>query len=74
MRRILAISILLLSLLSCSRGLGAIRTGDLLFCGWPEALDDTTAAGAIAASVGTFVHVAILEVEGDSVWTIDATM
>ena len=30
MRRILAISILLLSLLSCSRRLGAIRTGDLL--------------------------------------------
>lgn len=74
MRRILPLSILLLSLFSCSRGSGALRTGDLLFCGWPVALDDSTAAGAIAASVGTFVHVAILEVEGDSVWTIDATM
>ena len=51
-----------------------LRTGDLIFCGYPEALDDSTAAGAIAASVGAFVHVAILEVEGDSVWTIDATM
>ena len=74
MRRILTFSILFLTLLSCSRGSSAIRTGDLLFCGWAEAMDDTTAAGAIAASVGPFVHVAILEAEGDSVWTIDATM
>ena len=70
---------MLVALLSaCSTGTGGLRTGDLLFCATtdPESVD--TAAGAIAASVGRggidFVHVAILEVDGDEVWVIDATM
>ena len=66
---------LLLSTLACSSPkTDRIRTGDLLFCGYREAPGDSTAAGAIAASIGGFVHVAILEVQGDSAWVIDASM
>ena len=74
MKRSVFLSLLFLSIFACSPKDDEIRTGDLLFCGYQEALGDSTAAGAIAASVGTFVHVAMLEVDGDSVWVIDATM
>ena len=69
------ISFMLLFVFACSSPkTDGIRTGDLLFCGYQEAPGDSTAAGAIAASIGGFVHVAILEVQGDSTWVIDATM
>ena len=66
--------ILLAAVLACSFRPEGLKTGDLLFCGYPEAQDEGTAAGAIAAAVGNIIHVAILEVDGDAVWVIDATM
>lgn len=75
MKKSLILFLLLLSISACSsHKTEGIRTGDLIFCGYQKAPGDTTAAGAIAASIGGFVHVAILEVQGDSTWVIDATM
>lgn len=75
MKQCLSIALMLLFFFACSSpGTDGIRTGDLLFCGYQEAPGGFTAAGAIAASTGGFVHVAILEVRGDSTWVIDATM
>lgn len=75
---IILLSILSLLHATCSPPTESLRTGDLLFCGIPVTEEDDTAAGAIAASVGhgdiNYIHVAILEVEGDTVWVIDATM
>lgn len=59
-----------------------IQTGDLLFVALPldYSLDEADSMdAAIAASTGdsgevNFIHVAILEVEGDSTWVIDATI
>lgn len=77
MKRII-IPILLLILAACAPKNSGLRTGDLLFCGTAAATGDDTAAGAIAAAVGhgniDLIHVAILEVDGDGVWVIDATM
>ena len=77
MKRIL-IPLMLTILAACSPKGNGLRTGDLLFCATPGQEGGDTAAGAIAASVGhgdiDFIHVAILEVEGDQVWVIDATM
>lgn len=77
MKRII-IPLMLAILAACSAKEDGLRTGDLLFCATPGPESGDTAAGAIAASVGhgdiDFIHVAILEVDGDSVWVIDATM
>ena len=64
-------------------GLGAprLRTGDLIFVGRPADYDDKgeTMDEAIASATGkegavNLIHVAIAEVENDSVWIIDATL
>lgn len=77
LKRILILALAAL-LSACAPSPGGLRTGDLLFCGLAGEEAESTAAGAIAAAVGhgevNLVHVAILEVEGDSVWVIDATM
>lgn len=58
----------------------ALRSGDLLFVGIPAeySLDDDSMGSGIAESTGegavNYIHTAILEVEGDSVWVIDATI
>ncbi len=60
----------------------ALQNGDLVFVGIPVDYDigDTSdMAGAIAAATGhddllRFIHVAILERQGDSLWIIDATI
>ena len=58
-----------------------LRSGDLVFVQIPSDydLDDDSMAGAISASTASgeslmTIHVAILEVEGDSAWIIDATI
>ena len=62
-------------------GDGALRTGDLVFVGIPAdySLGDDSMAGAIGEATGdgdslNIIHVAILEVAGDSTWIIDATI
>ncbi len=59
----------------------AIRTGDLVFVDLPSDYDlsPDSLAGAVAASTAgeaelMRIHVAILEVKGDSTWIIDATI
>lgn len=59
-----------------------LKNGDLVFVGIPldyDIGDTTDMAGAIAAATGhderlRFIHVAILEKQGDSIWIIDATI
>lgn len=59
-----------------------LQNGDLVFVGLPldfDATDTTDMGSAIAASTGdstgiNYIHVAIAEVAGDSVWIIDATL
>jgi len=66
-------------LLSCEEQPG-LKTGDLVFVGIPadygegsgsmsEAISDATGSGDL-----NMIHVAIVEVEKDSIWIIDATM
>ena len=59
----------------------ALRTGDLVFVQIPSGydLDSGSMADAIGASTSggdslMTIHVAILEVQGDSLWIIDATL
>ncbi len=59
-----------------------LQNGDLVFVGIPldyDIGDTSDMAGAIAAATGhddllRFIHVAIVEKQGDSVWIIDATI
>ncbi len=68
---------------SCGRTSSKIQTGDLLFVGLPLDYtvegDTASMADAIASATGSeshvnFIHVAILEVGGDTTWVIDATI
>lgn len=84
MRNITILAITLLALCSsCCRNVekSALRSGDLLFVRIPAGYDlgEDTMSGAIASSTASdsslmTVHVAILEVNGDSTWIIDATI
>lgn len=62
-------------------GTPRLRTGDLIFVGRPVCYDSggETMDEAIASATGkegavNLIHVAIAEVEADSVWIIDATL
>jgi len=80
MKRFAVIISLGLALVGCSRP--SIRTGDLIFVGIPakhHSTDTSSMANAISDATGTeeginMVHVAIAEVEKDSIWIIDATI
>jgi hypothetical protein len=61
--------LLLLLTVGCSNHL---RSGDLIFVAEPGA-EAGSMDEAIASATGTFTHVAIVEVKGDSAWVIDAT-
>lgn len=85
MRKTIILAAALLALCtSCCRNAGetALRSADLLFVRIPAGYDlgEDTLSGAIASSTShsdsslMTVHVAILEVEGDSTWIIDATI
>ncbi len=69
----------MLLLAACTRTEG-IRTGDLLFVGIPAdySLDEDSMGSAISEATGkgdlNIIHVAILEVAGDSLFVIDATI
>lgn len=75
------ISIILVLLLAACAQKPCIKSGDLLFVGLPldYKADTSSMSSAIAAATGgegslNYIHTAILEVEGDSVWIIDATI
>ena len=81
MKHILLALILLLFAVSCSQRHDRLRNGDLIFVGLP--LDYYAEAdsmdAAISSSTGqdgalNLIHVAIAEVQADSVWIIDATI
>lgn len=71
---------LLLAAVTACNNPSKLRSGDLIFVGIPMdySLDDSSIGGAIAQSTGNgglnLIHVAIAEVERDSVWIIDATI
>lgn len=66
-------------MVSCAHS-GQIRSGDLLFVGIPldYSISEDDMAGAIASATGkggvNFIHTAILDVDEQSVWVIDATI
>lgn len=71
--------LLLLTVLSCQQP--HLRNGDLVFVGLPLDYDAQggTMSSAISASTGkedglNLIHVAIAQVNSDSVWIIDATL
>ena len=72
---------MLILALSCSRHQDRLHNGDLIFVGLPMGYDAETGSvdEAIASATGeegalNLIHVAIAEVEADSVWIIDATI
>lgn len=71
---------MLLCMAACRPAEDRLRSGDLIFVGLPaEASADGGGMGAaIAAATGTgalhYIHVAIAEVQADSVFVIDATL
>ncbi len=81
MKKIIAIVAAALAVFACCRrGPDGLRNGDLIFVGIPldyDAEGDSMDA-AISAATGegdlNIIHVAIAEVEADSVWIIDATI
>ena len=81
MRRFLLIISILLLAVGCGQKADTLRNGDLVFVGLP--LDYDAEGGsmdaAISAATGqegalNLIHVAIAEVQADSVWIIDATI
>lgn len=77
---LLIISVLLLAV-SCGQKVDTLRTGDLIFVGLPMDYDveGDSMDAAISAATGeegalNLIHVAIAEVDADSVWIIDATI
>jgi len=82
MKRILFYTLLVIAAVSCARvNDNDLRTGDLVFVSLRSdyfANDSTSMGSAIASSTGNgemdIIHVAIAEVEGDSIWIVDATI
>ena len=80
MERLFAFIITVLLLASCGSGKNGFRNGDLIFVGIPlsYSIDSTSMDSAIAQATGTeglnLIHVAIVEIEGDSTFVIDATI
>ena len=72
---------LLILLLAASCARPALRSGDLVFVGLPSDYNSDTSSmsSGITAATGSaegtnYIHTGILEVQGDSVWIIDATI
>ena len=81
MKRLSLFLLVLLAVASCGEKKDCLRNGDLVFVGLP--LDYDAEGGsmdaAISAATGqegalNLIHVAIAEVQADSVWIIDATI
>lgn len=81
MKRFLLIASVLLLAVSCGQKVDTLRTGDLIFVGLPLDYDveGDSMDAAISAATGeegalNLIHVAIAEVDADSIWIIDATI
>lgn len=81
MKKALYILAALVLAISCRSGNAGLRSGDLFFVGLPYGYDAETGSmdAAISSATGeegglNLIHVAIAEVQGDSVWIIDATI
>ena len=83
MKRIIILfaAICLVLAAGCAKKTDIPRSGDLLFVSIPAdySLDTTQMSSGIAAATGSesepnYIHVAILEVEADTTWIIDATI
>jgi len=80
MKKALLLSLVLLTAFACVRK-PVLQNGDLVFVGLPLGYDaeSGTIDAAISSSTGqegvmNLIHVAIAEVQADSVWIIDATI
>lgn len=87
MRRMIAgllAVVVLLALTSCGAGVEKareVRTGDLVFVGIPvdygegaDSMSEAIGAATAGDNEMNIIHVAILEVQNDSIWIIDATI
>ncbi|MBQ9309600.1 MAG: hypothetical protein IJ222_01900 [Bacteroidales bacterium] len=81
MKRLGYLILVILLAAGCSRSKDVrLQSGDLIFVGIPQDynLDRDSMADAIGDATGNgslnLIHVAIAEVQGDSVWIIDATI
>lgn len=81
MKKLLLFFAILFLAIGCGSRKDGLRNGDLIFVGLPVAYDAETGTmdAAISSATGeegavNLIHVAIAEVEGDSVWIIDATI
>lgn len=81
MKRILPVFFILLMAFSCRQKQDCLQNGDLIFVGLPMGYYAETGSidEAISSATGeqgalNLIHVAIAEVNADSVWIIDATM
>ena len=79
-KALLIVLAIALAVFSCTPSRPVLKTGDIIFFGIPSNYDASgdSMADAIASSTGdgtlNLIHAAIVEVEGDSVWIIDATI
>lgn len=81
MKKLLFLFTILFLAIGCGSRKDGLRSGDLIFVGLPVAYDAETGTmdAAISSATGeegavNLIHVAIAEVQGDSVWIIDATI
>lgn len=81
MKKLLLIFAILFLAIGCGSRKDGLRSGDLIFVGLPVAYNAETGTmdAAITSATGeegavNLIHVAIAEVQGDSVWIIDATI
>ena len=81
MKKLLLIFCVLILAVSCGQKKDCLRNGDLVFVGLPLGYqaENGTVDEAIAAATGqegalNLIHVAIAEIDADSVWIIDATI
>lgn len=81
MKKLLFLFAILFLAIGCGSRKDGLRNGDLIFVGLPVAYDAETGTmdAAISSATGeegavNLIHVAIAEVQGDSVWIIDATI
>ena len=81
MKKLLFFFAILFLAIGCGSRKDGLRNGDLIFVGLPVAYDAETGTmdAAISSATGeegavNLIHVAIAEVQGDSVWIIDATI
>lgn len=81
MKKLLFIFSALLLITGCGSGNDRLRNGDLIFVSLPSAynaetgtMDEAISSATGDGESGNLIHVAIAEVNADSVWIIDATI